>query len=118
VNIDKVNAVLSKALVRIQEGEAQSLRELVLSEGEGGEDEPTAFETVIGDLADKLQAECKVEDEAAINAIVEVAGVMADDGKLPEIFGLDNPTEQDVEAWMSAVENSDLVAATIQHLTA
>jgi len=118
VNIDKVNSVLSKALVRIQEGEAQALRDLVLSDIESGDDEPTRFEAIIGDLADRLVAECEVEDEAAISAIVEVAGVMADNGTLPEIFGLDSPTEQDVEAWLEAVEKSNLVEQTIQHLSA
>jgi hypothetical protein len=115
VNIDKVNAALSKALVRIQEGEAQALRELVLSEAET-EDDATVFESVIGDLADKLVAECQVEDEKAVEAIVEVAGQLAESGELPEIFGLDNPTDQDVDAWLQAVEKSDLVQATIQHL--
>ena len=118
MNIDKVNAVLSKALSRIQEGEAQSLRELVISDSERGDDEPTAFEATVGDLADKLVAECGVEDEAAINAIVEVAGEMADTGALPDIFGLDSPTDQDVNSWLEAVEKSDLVKQTISHLSA
>jgi hypothetical protein len=118
VNIDKVNSILSKALVQIQEGEAESLRALVLSDSETDGDEPTAFEALVGDLADKLVAECKVDDKVAIEGIVEVAGAMADNGELPEIFGLDNPTEEDVDGWVKAVEQSNLVDVTIQHLTA
>lgn len=115
MNIDKVNSVLSKALTRIQEGEAQSLRDLVVADAEMVE-EPSAFESLIGDFVDKLVAECQVEDAAAVEAIVEVAGTLADEGKLPEIFGVDEPSEQDINAWMEAVENSDLVEAAIQHL--
>jgi hypothetical protein len=117
VNIEKVNAILSKALVQIQEGEAQSLRELVLSEADT-DDEPTRFEAVVSLLADKVQEAAEVDDGEAIDAIIEAAGLMADQGEIPELFGLDSPTEEDVEAWIEAVEGSSLVENALQSIAA
>ena len=117
MNIEKVNAILSKALVQIQEGEAQSLRELVLSEAETDE-EPTRFEAVVSLLADKVQEAAGVEDDAAVDAIIEAAGQMADAGEIPELFGLESPTEEDVESWIDAVEGSKLVENALQSIAA
>lgn len=117
MNIEKVNAILSKALVQIQEGEAQSLRELVLSESEMDE-EPTRFEAVVNLLADKVQEAVGVDDDMAVDAVIKAAGMMADQGEIPELFGLDSPTEEDVENWITAVEGSSLVENALQLIAA
>lgn len=117
MNIEKVNAVLGKALSRIQEGEAQGLRDMLFSEEYEFDDDSTALEAVVDQLANRLAIECQVDDDSAISGIVEVAGVMADEGILPDIFGLSNPTEEDVDTWINAVENSDLVAETVRYLS-
>lgn len=117
MDIYKVNSILSKALVQIQEGEAETLRNLVISEADSVE-EPTEFERIVGDLADRVVAECKVAEEDAIDAIIEVAGSMAEQGSLPELFGLENPTDKDVDEWLNAVSNSNFIESTLEHLAA
>ena len=76
------------------------------------------FEAVVGLLADKVMEATNADDETAIDAIIEVASEMTDGGELPELFGLESPTEEDVEAWLSAVEKSDLIENTLRHIAA
>lgn len=108
MNIDKVNATLGKALSHIQLAESEDLQDLLASKN------VSTFDRFVLDMAEAVAKECKIKPDDAIEAIVEAAGVLADNGQLPEIFGIDKPTDDQAKAWMEAAVRLNLPAVVVE----
>ncbi len=95
MNIDKVNATLGKALIFIQEGEAEDLRGVVAESDE----ETGPFDEWFDDLVDDLTEATGLDDEQIVEAISEVAG-----GLVEEHGKVTIESQQDLVDWAEKVE--------------
>lgn len=110
MNIDKINATLSKAIVHIQEGEAEGLRKHALGESEDVELSP--LEEAIHIVAQKVAETAGIDEDKAIDAVSEVLGEAA----AKNLAGQADLTEEDIVTWLS--QQSGLVESVTEHLKA
>lgn len=121
MDIEKVNAVLNKALVMIKEGESGDLQDLLMAEGfgdDGDDAEATPMEAFIDAVVDHVSEETDAEDQAIIEALIAVAGEMANRDQLPDLFGMEDPSDLDEEKWLEAVRDSNLVEGALHYIQA
>lgn len=113
MNIDRINATLAKALVYIQEGEAQSLREFFLSGSDAGDDgELSPVEEAIDIVVTKLMETVEIDEEGAIQAVAEVLG----EAVAKNFSGKSDLAEDDIVSWLG--QQDGIVEAVVEHLQA
>jgi len=102
VNIDKVNATLGKALIHIQEGEAEDFHKILMAEEDG--DDGDFVTEYFGGLVDQVVEAAGLDHETAFDAVMGAVGDLVD--QTPATI----QTEGDLDAWAEHVGLAEAIA--------
>ena len=88
----------------------------IQEEEEGGDDTQQYMSHIIG-LTLAVTEQTGVSDDDALDAIVKVAGEMAESGSLPEMPDIEVASEKDLSKWVDAEKSSNLLSRVVNYIT-
>lgn len=118
MDIGKVNNILLRGINEMNEAELRDLRALVIAEAEVDDDmQLSPVEEYVVRVATAIEQECGRPFNEAIQAVIEAAGMAADDGKLPDL-PLDEASEEDLAKWVVAAQDAKFGEGLVSALQA
>lgn len=118
MDIQRVNNILLRGINEMNEAELRDLRALVVAEAEFDDDtQLSPVEEYVVRVATAIEQECGRPFNEAVQAVVEAAGLAADEGKLPEL-PLDEASGEDLEKWVVAAQDAQFGEGLVSALQA